>query len=73
MVGQRATGSPDRYATGSSAVLPVTIRRVLLAQHRVDFRKGPDGLLAEAYRLGAEPYDGAEKARFIVPTARTGA
>jgi hypothetical protein len=39
-------------------VLPVTIRRVLLAQHRVDFRKGLDGLLAEAYRLGAEPYDG---------------
>lgn len=39
-------------------MLPVTIRRVLLAQHRVDFRKGPDGLLAEAYSLGAEPYDG---------------
>ena len=39
-------------------MLPVTVRRVLLAQHRVDFRKGPDGLLAEAYRLGAEPYDG---------------
>jgi hypothetical protein len=39
-------------------VLPVTIRRVLLAQHRVDFRKGLDGLLAEAYRLGAQPYDG---------------
>jgi hypothetical protein len=39
-------------------MLPVTIRRVLLAQHRVDFRKGLDGLLAEAYRLGAEPYDG---------------
>lgn len=58
MVGQRATGSADRSATGLIAVLPVTIRRVLLAQHRVDFRKGPDGLLAEAYRLGAEPYDG---------------
>lgn len=39
-------------------MLPVTIRRVLLAQHRVDFRKGLDGLLAEAYRLGAQPYDG---------------
>ena len=38
--------------------MPVTIRRVLLAQHRVDFRKGLDGLLAEAYRLGAKPYDG---------------
>ena len=39
-------------------MLPVRIRRVLLAQHRVDFRKGLDGLLAEAYRLGARPYEG---------------
>lgn len=39
-------------------MLPVSIRRVLLAQHRVDFRKGLDGLLAEAYLLGARPYDG---------------
>lgn len=39
-------------------MLPVMIRRVLLAQHRVDFRKRFDGLLAEAYRLGANPYDG---------------
>ncbi len=39
-------------------MLSVTIRRVLLAQHRVDFRKGLDGLLAEAYRLGAKPYGG---------------
>lgn len=39
-------------------MLPVTIRRVFLAQHRVDFRKGLDGLLGEAYRLGANPYDG---------------
>jgi hypothetical protein len=39
-------------------MLPLTVRRVLLAQHRVDFRKGMDGLLAEAYRLGAQPYDG---------------
>ena len=39
-------------------MLPVTLRRVLLAEHRLDFRKGFDGLLAEAYRLGAEPYDG---------------
>jgi hypothetical protein len=58
MVGQRETGNPTRSAAGLIAVLPVTIRRVLLAQHRVDFRKGLDGLLAEAYRLGAEPYDG---------------
>ena len=39
-------------------MLPVTIRRVILAQHRVDFRKGPDGLLGEAYRLAADPYSG---------------
>lgn len=39
-------------------MLPVTIRRVFLAQHRVDFRKGPDGLLGEAYQLGADPYGG---------------
>jgi hypothetical protein len=39
-------------------MLPVTVRRVLLAEHRVDFRKQFDGLLAEAYHLGARPYDG---------------
>ena len=39
-------------------MLPVTIRRVLLAEHRVDFRKGFNGLLAEAFRVGAQPYDG---------------
>lgn len=39
-------------------MLPVRVRRVLLAQHRVDFRKGADGLLGEAYRLGADPYEG---------------
>lgn len=39
-------------------MLPVTVRRVLLAEHRVDFRKGFNGLLAEAYGLGAQPYDG---------------
>jgi hypothetical protein len=39
-------------------MLPIPIRRVFLAQHRVDFRKRFDGLLAEAYRLGADPYDG---------------
>jgi len=37
-------------------MLPVAIRRVFLAQHRVDFRKGLDGLLGEAYLLRADPY-----------------
>ena len=39
-------------------MLPVTIRRVFLAQHRVDFRKQLNGLLGESYRLGADPYRG---------------
>ena len=39
-------------------MLPVTVRRVLLAEHRVDFRMGFNGLLGEAYQLGAQPYDG---------------
>lgn len=39
-------------------MLPVTIRRVFLAEHLVDFRKQLNGLLGEAYRLGAKPYDG---------------
>jgi hypothetical protein len=39
-------------------MLPVRICRVFMAQHRVDFRKQLNGLLGEAYRLGANPYDG---------------
>lgn len=39
-------------------MLPVKIRRVLLVEHRVDFRKQYNGLLGEAYRIGAQPYDG---------------
>jgi hypothetical protein len=39
-------------------MLPVTVRRVFLAQHRVDFRKQLNGLLGEAYGLGADPYAG---------------
>lgn len=58
MVRLRAIGWAARGELGLTAVLPLTIRRVLLAKHRVDFRKGIDGLLAEAYGLGAEPYDG---------------
>lgn len=34
------------------------ITRVFLACHRVDFRKQLNGLLAEAYALGADPYKG---------------
>ncbi len=39
-------------------MVPTAIRRVVIAQHRVDFRKQVSGLLAEAYRLGADPYQG---------------
>lgn len=39
-------------------MLPVMIRRVVVAMHKVDFRKRFDGLLGEAYRLGADPYAG---------------
>lgn len=39
-------------------MLSVTIRRVFFAHHRIDFRRHFDGLLAEAYRLGANPYCG---------------
>lgn len=39
-------------------MLSVKIRRVFLAQHRVDFRRRFDGLLTEARQLGADPYDG---------------
>ena len=39
-------------------MLSVKIRRVFLARHRVDFRRRFDGLLAEAFALGADPYAG---------------
>jgi len=39
-------------------MLPVRVRRVMVAQHRVDFRKQLDGLLGESYRLGGDPYAG---------------
>ena len=39
-------------------MFPSLIRRVVVAQHRIDFRKRFDGLLGESYRLGADPYAG---------------
>ncbi|MBL7670470.1 MAG: IS66 family insertion sequence element accessory protein TnpB [Bdellovibrionaceae bacterium] len=32
--------------------------KVWLARHRVDFRKGHSGLLAECYKMGIDPYKG---------------
>lgn len=39
-------------------MLPVKIHQVFLAQHKIDFRKGLNGLIGEAYNLGADPYTG---------------
>ncbi len=39
-------------------MIPVRIQRVFLVRHRVDFRKQINGLLAEAFLLGADPYAG---------------
>lgn len=32
--------------------------RIWLVKHRVDFRKGHNGLLAECYAMGVDPYKG---------------
>lgn len=32
--------------------------RIWLARHRVDFRKGHSGLLAEAYKMSLDPFNG---------------
>jgi len=37
---------------------PRSRTRVWLAQHRVDFRKHHSGLLAEAYKMGLDPFAG---------------
>lgn len=34
------------------------IRQIYIATHKVDFRKGHSGLLAECYALGLKPFDG---------------
>jgi hypothetical protein len=39
-------------------MLSLLIQRVFFATYKVDFRRRFDGLLAEAYRLGADPYRG---------------
>jgi hypothetical protein len=33
-------------------------QRIWVAQHRVDFRKAHGGLLAEAYKMSLDPYNG---------------
>ena len=39
-------------------MLDFTIREIFIAQHVVDFRKGPDGLIAECYKMDLNPYNG---------------
>ena len=34
------------------------VRKIWLALHRVDFRRHHDGLLAEAYKVGLDPFRG---------------
>lgn len=37
---------------------PFTPRRLVICQHKVDYRKQWNGLLAESYRMGYDPYGG---------------
>lgn len=37
---------------------PAKLRFIHVAMHRVDFRKAHDGLLAEAYAMGLDPFAG---------------
>lgn len=39
-------------------MLPLTPRRLVIARHKVDYRKQWNGLLAECYRMGFDPYAG---------------
>lgn len=37
---------------------PAKLRFIHVAMHRVDFRKAHDGLLAECYKMGLDPFAG---------------
>lgn len=39
-------------------MLPIHPRRVVIARHRIDYRKQWNGLLGECYRMGFDPYEG---------------
>jgi len=39
-------------------ILDLSRSRIWLAQHRVDFRRHHDGLLAETYKMGLDPFKG---------------
>jgi len=38
-------------------MLPFMPKRLVIAQHRVDYRKQWNGLLAECYHMGFDPYE----------------
>ena len=39
-------------------MLPFHLKRLVIAQHRFDYRKHWNGMLGECYRMGFDPYDG---------------
>ena len=39
-------------------MLPFHPKRLVIAQHRFDYRRGWDGMLGESYRIGFDPYEG---------------
>ena len=39
-------------------IFSIRRQRIWLAQHKVDFRKQHGGLLAEAYKMGLDPFSG---------------
>ena len=39
-------------------MIPCSVRRVVVAKQGIDFRKQINGLLAESYNLGFDPYEG---------------
>ncbi len=39
-------------------ILDLSRSRIWLAKHRVDFRRHHDGLLAESYKMGLDPFKG---------------
>lgn len=39
-------------------MLPFHPKRLVIAQHVIDYRKHWDGMLGECYRIGFDPYEG---------------
>lgn len=39
-------------------MMPISPKRLVIAHHRVDYRKQWNGLLGECYRMGFDPYEG---------------